>query len=96
MLKDEEQAKLIRCCGPEGCGAVNDHGARFCIAASCMGWRWFDPEKEELFCIPGRTPLRKDQVRYPLAGLDQSGSWKFVKVEHRRGYCGYAGVPQHG
>lgn len=40
----EEQAKTTRCCGPEGCGELQEEGrylafTRLCIGSSCMAWR---------------------------------------------------------
>lgn len=64
-----------------------------CWGARCMMWRWLDPEQEEVFAAPGKPIRRKDQVGYPLTGIDQSGSWQMRTVENRRGYCGLAGKP---
>ena len=35
----EKEARLKRCCGPEGCGWVcpNDD-ERYCVASDCMAW----------------------------------------------------------
>lgn len=36
----EDQARLTRCCGPEGCGGNSANEAdRYCIASACMAWR---------------------------------------------------------
>lgn len=41
----EKEAGEIRCCGPRGCGLIDMRyggldGIRWCIGATCAGWRW--------------------------------------------------------
>ncbi len=37
----EAQAKVMRCCGPNGCGVTNSaSGIQYCIGSDCMAWRW--------------------------------------------------------
>jgi hypothetical protein len=51
----EDEAKITRCCGPEGCGKVERTDLvynqadtecvgfttlRFCVGNACMAWRW--------------------------------------------------------
>ena len=43
----ENQARGKRCCGPNGCGYVDDeqdvnciNAERWCIASGCAGWLW--------------------------------------------------------
>lgn len=63
-----------------------------CLASGCMMWRWLDPEEREVFSVPGKPDRTKDQIKYPLTGRDQSGSWFKRDVKDRRGYCGLAGT----
>lgn len=40
MNVTEKDAGKLRCCGPEGCGTVEDDGKRYCIGSGCMAWNW--------------------------------------------------------
>lgn len=44
MFLPVHHAIATRCCGPDGCGRVDENGAlgsgRYCIADDCMAWRW--------------------------------------------------------
>ena len=38
-LVKQKSASEYRCCGPQGCGRLNNQGSeRMCIGAQCMAW----------------------------------------------------------
>jgi len=73
-----DEAKDIRCCGPEDCGETRRHEGhageqnyrRFCLAAGCSAWRW-----AETFSVTDRH--------------DAEIAEKFMG----KGFCGLAGRP---
>jgi len=76
----EEEAKTKRCCGPNGCGRLQDdlsgspdNAPRYCIGSACMAWR--------------HAPVSFTQV---------NDNGKTVQIEGRSYtdfYCGLAGKP---
>lgn len=41
MLLTEDEATCRRCCGPADCGSEDFVSKeRFCLASTCMAWRW--------------------------------------------------------
>lgn len=78
---DEEGARALRCCGPEGCGTLlmaagtSEKHFRYCVGSKCMAWRKHDQI--------GIGPDGKKRDR------DMDGRTKWID----RGYCGLAGNP---
>lgn len=84
-MTTEAKAKERRCCGPEGTGEFRPGhskspiaGARYCIAADCMAWRWIV-----------RDPLEMTMLDMEAERLRGTPDEFDPKVPH--GYCGLAG-----
>jgi hypothetical protein len=87
----EEEAKKMRCCGPQGCGGWNGNSnageavfgyasepIRFCIGSACMAWRW-------------RTIKNPDwKEPNPMAFPPPDRSNQYIK-SNDDGFCGLAG-----
>lgn len=57
MIATEDEARALRCCGPDGCGSFLADEVervtsaaqaaalqRYCIGSQCMAWRWESAE----------------------------------------------------
>lgn len=88
----EEEARKTRCCGPQGCGKVQDYDVhrnsvgdtigqsflRFCIGSACMAWRRLPrPEYD-----PDVQRQYHGSSLEDIEGMNLSA-----------GYCGLAGKP---
>jgi len=82
----EDEAKIKRCCGPEGCGKPDGYDSvhnatseflmkvprRYCIGSMCMAWQWNQG---------------KDNVRQYV---DDNGLLIVESGREGMGYCGLA------
>lgn len=93
-MYEEEEAKLKRCCGPEGCG--DGRPKRYCVASDCMAWRlqplMADPAFAEAVKARAektgdKDPSRRDSAAYVLAHRSEYD----LHDKPFMGYCGLAG-----
>lgn len=85
----EDEAKMMQCCGPEGCGYFNDQPrpARWCVGSSCMAWR-VDGERR----VPGTVGEIASYIKeHNVGALSALGA---TSRTERTGFCGLAGSPQ--
>lgn len=89
----EDEARLSRCCGPEGCGGNSTNGSgRYCLESFCMAWRQTTPASSALAAVSvdGKTrrPLKSahEAQAYRLSGWNIEG-------QAPQGFCGLAGQP---
>lgn len=77
MMVLEDDAPVMRCCGPADCGrrqvpGLSTDPQRMCLGSACMAWRWIS------------TGNIDNPTREPNKGFAR----KIVG-----GYCGLAGEP---
>jgi len=88
MIRTEEEAKTLRCCGPSDCGeAIHepDFGPirRVCIASACMAWQTVEATPLTLWT---KSPKPNSANPYP-------GIYSHNILLRSGGYCGLAGAP---
>lgn len=93
----EEEARKTRCCGPQGCGKVQDYDVhrnsvgdaigqsllRFCVGSACMAWRRM-PKAH--FDVRGLSSFGDEKPEKPTAD-------DFQKWEHLARDAGYVPHP---
>ena len=94
-MKTEDEARELRCCGPDGCGGwahendapdIPDGGyVRYCIASDCMAWEWSETEYETRWKYS--EGLQKLTAPKEGGWVEDSVSWTRLR-ENRRCDCG--------
>lgn len=83
----ETEARELRCCGPDGCGAISmcagtsERDYRYCVGSKCMAWQWDDGQQNSY-----------DKTRPPGDDWEKLGNfWTRTPkpgASYRAGYCG--------